>query len=102
MEVVLGLLAGALRGTYHRAWFCSATVITLRDVDAAADAHRSHRALAGGPVMTAREVVLGLLAGALRRMYHRAWLSPAAVITARGVDAAADALARVEHSLAGR
>ncbi|WP_170224614.1 hypothetical protein [Actinokineospora cianjurensis] len=48
------------------------------------------------------EVVLGLLAGALRRAYHRAWFGSAAVITLRDVDAVADALARIEHSLAGR
>ncbi|RLK54494.1 hypothetical protein [Actinokineospora cianjurensis] len=51
---------------------------------------------------TAKVVVLGLLAGALRRMYQRARFSPTAVITLRDVDAVADALARIEHSLVGR
>ncbi|RLK54495.1 hypothetical protein [Actinokineospora cianjurensis] len=51
---------------------------------------------------TAMEVVLGLRAGALRRAYHRAWFGPAAVITPRDVDAAADALARIERSLVDR
>ncbi|RLK54493.1 hypothetical protein [Actinokineospora cianjurensis] len=50
----------------------------------------------------AMEVVLGLLAGALRRACHRAWVGPAAVITPQNIDTAADALARIERSLAGR
>ncbi|RLK54492.1 hypothetical protein [Actinokineospora cianjurensis] len=100
MEVVVGLLAGAVCRTYCRAWFSSATVIILRDVDVAADALA--RALPGGPVMMAKVVVLGLFAGALRRTYHRAWFSSAAVITPRDIDTAADALARIEHSLVDR
>ncbi|RLK54489.1 DUF4129 domain-containing protein [Actinokineospora cianjurensis] len=39
---------------------------------------------------------------ALRRTYHRARFSPTAVITPRDVDAAADALARIERSLVDR